>query len=225
MTLPGPFHPRREDLPDVLPIFPLGEVLLLPGGRLPLNIFEPRYLAMTLDALGAGRMIGMVLPLDNGPPAVGQDRPAVFSVGCAGRISSFSETDDGRLLITLTGVCRFAVGKELPLHRGYRRVQPQWDDFAQDLALPSDIALDRPRLMDALKAFALRHRMQIDPQIVAALTPLNLVTSLAMLCPFSPVERQALLEADTPQQRADTLVTLLEMGAFDRGGMPSGGPQ
>ncbi|SOD99110.1 hypothetical protein SAMN05421508_108223 [Caenispirillum bisanense] len=221
MTMPGPFHPRREDLPDVVPIFPLAEVLLLPSGRLPLNIFEPRYLNMVLDALGGGRMIGMVLPLDNGPLQPGRDRPQVFSVGCAGRISAFSETDDGRILLTLTGVCRFGVGKELPLHRGYRRVEAQWGDFVQDLELPGDISLNRERVMAALKAFSARHRMQIDPQIVGALTPLNLVTSLAMLCPFSPVERQALLEADSPQERADTLVTLLEMGAFDRGLPPA----
>lgn len=223
--MPGPFHPRREDLPDVLPIFPLAEVLLLPGGRLPLNIFEPRYLNMTMDALGGGRMIGMVLPLDNGPPPPGRDRPQVFSVGCAGRVSAFSETEDGRILITLTGVCRFGVGKELPLQRGYRRVEAQWDDFVQDLDLPEDIRLDSGRVTRALGAFSARHRLQIDPQIVSAMTPLNLVTSLAMLCPFSAVERQALLEADTPQQRADTLVTLLEMGAFDRGGLPPGSRQ
>lgn len=223
--MPGPFHPRLEDLPDVIPIFPLGDVLLLPGGRLPLNIFEPRYLNMTLDALAGARMLGMVLPLEPGPPGLGQTRPKVFSVGCAGRISAFSETDDGRLLITLTGVCRFGVGQELDLRRGYRRVHAEWKDFAHDLELPEDIRLDRDRAMVALKSFAARHRMQFDPQIVSALGPLNLVTSLAMLCPFSAVERQALLEADTPQERADTLVALLEMGAFDRGGMPPGSPQ
>lgn len=221
MTVPGPFHPRLEDLPDVIPIFPLAEVLLLPGGRLPLNIFEPRYLNMTLDALATGRIIGMVLPLDGN---TGHERPQVFSVGCAGRISAFSETDDGRLLITLSGICRFGVGPELDLKRGYRRVQAEWKDFAHDLAPPDGLHLDRDRLMAALKSFATRHRMQLDPQIVSALGPMNLVTSLAMLCPLSPVERQALLEADTPQERADTLVTLLEMGAFDSGGMPPGSP-
>lgn len=225
MSMPGPFHPRLDDLPDVIPIFPLGEVLLLPGGRLPLNVFEPRYLTMTLDALQGARMIGMVLPLDNGPMGIGQSRPKVFSVGCAGRISAFSEADDGRLLITLTGVCRFGVGQELDIRRGYRRVHAEWKDFAHDLNLPEDIRLDRDRVMVALRSFAARHAMQFDPQIVTALGPLNLITSLAMLCPFSPVERQALLEADTPQERADTLVTLLEMGAFDLGGLPSGGPQ
>lgn len=169
-------------------------------------------------------MIGLVLPLESGPMSLGQDRPKVFSVGCAGRISTFSETDDGRLLITLTGVCRFGVGPEMDLKRGYRRVQAEWKDFAHDLELPDDIRLDRDRLMTALKGFATRHRMQFDPQIVSTLGPLSLVTSLAMLCPLSPVERQALLEADTPQERADTLVTLLEMGAFDSGGKPQGGP-
>src|SRR5579864_917519 len=116
-------------LPDIIPIFPLTGVLLLPRGRLPLNIFEPRYLAMTRDALGGERLIGMIQPSD---PQEGGMNPAVYPLGCAGRITSFSETDDGRYLITLTGVSRFRVARELPLLDGYRRVVADWTPFADD---------------------------------------------------------------------------------------------
>src|SRR5246127_1185702 len=110
-------------LPITLPIFPLPGVLLLPHGRLPLRIFEPRYLAMTRDALAGDRLIGMVQPSDPNQPAAGN--PPVYPTGCAGRITSFSESDDGRFLITLTGLCRFRIREELPLLKGYRRVVPK----------------------------------------------------------------------------------------------------
>src|SRR6202045_2744141 len=114
-------------LPTMLPIFPLTGVLLLPRGRLPLNIFEPRYLAMTRDALAGERVIGMVQPSD---PRVGGNNPPVYPTGCAGRITSYSETDDGRFLIALTGISRFRIREELPLLEGYRRVVPEWSEFA-----------------------------------------------------------------------------------------------
>src|SRR5271155_4493810 len=117
-------------LPAILPIFPLTGVLLLPRGRLPLNIFEPRYLAMTRDALAGERLIGMVQPTD---PGASGSNPSVYPTGCAGRITSFSETEDGRFLITLTGLCRFRIGAELPLEKGYRRVVPQWHEFGRDV--------------------------------------------------------------------------------------------
>src|SRR6202140_3067834 len=122
-------------LPTILPIFPLTGVLLLPRGRLPLNIFEPRYLAMTQDALGGDRLIGMVQPSDpqNDNRGGGQTNPSVYPIGCAGRITAFSETDDGRYLITLTGVSRFRIRDELPLLRGYRRVVADWARFAGDV--------------------------------------------------------------------------------------------
>src|SRR5690348_16064163 len=119
-------------LPAILPIFPLTGVLLLPRGRLPLNIFEPRYLAMTRDALAGERLIGMVQPSDPGVPLGGN--PPVYPTGCAGRITSFAETEDGRFLITLTGTCRFRIREELALLEGYRRIVPDWDEFAGDLA-------------------------------------------------------------------------------------------
>src|SRR6201993_5324775 len=119
-------------LPAILPVFPLTGVLLLPRGRLPLNIFEPRYLAMTRDALGGERLIGMVQPSDARTSLAGNR--AVFPTGCAGRITTFSETDDGRYLITLTGVSRFRIREELPLLEGYRRGVPEGGGFASDLA-------------------------------------------------------------------------------------------
>src|SRR5215813_7198992 len=118
-------------LPAIIPIFPLTGVLLLPRGRLPLNIFEPRYLAMTRDALAGERLIGMVQPSD---PAAAGNNPPVYLTGCAGRVTSFTETDDGRFLITLTGISRFRIRDELPLLEGYRRVVPEWREFARDLA-------------------------------------------------------------------------------------------
>src|SRR3954463_10132446 len=115
------FHPRVEDLPGEFPVFPLPGALLLPRGKLPLNIFEPRYLAMTEDALGLGRMFGMIQPDPILPET--DAGPGLFRVGCLGRLSSFSETDDGRYLITLTGVIRFAIAAEIAMHRGYRRLR------------------------------------------------------------------------------------------------------
>src|SRR5205085_10260131 len=126
-------------LPDILPIFPLTGVLLLPRGRLPLNIFEPRYLAMTRGALAGDRLIGMVQPRD---PTASGGNPRVYPTGCAGRITSFSETEDGRFLITLTGTCRFRIREELPLLEGYRRVVPEWSEFARDLESENEPAFD-----------------------------------------------------------------------------------
>src|SRR6476619_6051589 len=117
-------------LPAILPISPLTGVLLLPRGRLPLNISEPRYLAMTRDALAGERLMGMVQPND---PAASGRNPPVYPTGCAGRITSFSETEDGRFLITLTGISRFRIREELPLLEGYRRVVPEWGEFVRDL--------------------------------------------------------------------------------------------
>src|SRR5580704_1987106 len=146
-------------LPTMLPIFPLTGVLLLPRGRLPLNIFEPRYLAMTRDALAGERLIGMVQPSD---PAASSSNPPVYPVGCAGRITSFAETEDGRFLITLTGTSRFRITEELPLLEGYRRVVPDWSGFARDLANEEEPDFDRERLMRGLKAYFQHHQISAD---------------------------------------------------------------
>src|SRR5947199_10613594 len=128
-------RPGGTALPSILPIFPLAGVLLLPRGRLPLNIFEPRYLAMTRDALAGERLIGMVQPSD---PAASGSNPPVYPTGCAGRITSFSETEDGRFLITLTGTSRFRIREELPRLEGYRRDVPDWREFARDVESGED---------------------------------------------------------------------------------------
>jgi Lon protease-like protein len=208
-----------EQLPPVLPIFPLTGVLLLPRGLLPLNIFEPRYLAMTRDAMTGERLIGMVQPADPEAP----EPPPVFSTGCAGKITSFAETPDHRFLITLTGVIRFAIRDELPLLRGYRRVIPDWTPFRDDLGPPGEKVLDRPRLERALRLYFRQHGLDADWDAVRQTPDDRLVTSLAMICPFTPSEKQALLEAKTLAERAAALLALIEIAALE-GDHPSAAP-
>jgi Lon protease-like protein len=204
-------EPRFEELPAVLPIFPLAGVLLLPRGHLPLNIFEPRYLAMSRDAMGGERMIGMIQPSDPSDPA---DNPPVYRTGCAGRISSFSEADDGRFLITLTGVARFDVTDELPLRSGYRRVAADWEPYRADLA-PDEGTIDRDRLLAALRVFFRVQGISADWDTIRQTPDERLVTSLAMICPFAPNEKQALLEASDLDQRARVMIALIEMAVID----------
>ena len=166
-------------LPEIIPIFPLAGVLLLPRGRLPLNIFEPRYLAMTRDALKSERCIGMVQPSD--PKDRGRN-PPVYPVGCAGRMISFTETDDGRFLITLNGVSRFRIARELPLLDGYRRVVPDWTPFAGDLAEAGEALLfDRDRLLRGLGAYFKQHELSADWDALRGAPGERLVTSIAMI--------------------------------------------
>jgi uncharacterized protein len=222
--------PRDEvALPDILPIFPLTGVLLLPRGRLPLNIFEPRYLAMTRDALGGERLIGMVQPSDpatdhaGGGPAIDRMNPPVYPIGCAGRVTQFSETDDGRFLITLTGVSRFRIREELPLLDGYRRVVPDWHPFAHDRERAGKPDFDRDRLVRGLKSYFAQRQIQADFEAIEKAPGEYLVTSLAMACPFAPSEKQALLEAADPDERARLLTTLVEMAATEPPTEESGG--
>jgi Lon protease-like protein len=197
-------------LPDIIPIFPLPGVLLLPRGRLPLNIFEPRYLAMTSDALGGARLIGMIQPTD---PNVREREPEVYALGCAGRVTSFAETPDGRYLITLTGVSRFRIREELPLLSGYRRVAADWGEFAADLETGAPPEFDRDRLLSALKTYFAQHQLKADWDAVRKTPGEELVTSLAMMCPFDPREKQALLEAADLAARAEVLTAIVEMAA------------
>ena len=203
----GRFDPGFDELPASLAIFPLTGVLLLPRGRLPLNIFEPRYLAMTEDALKAERLIGMVQPQDGQGDA---GEPPVYRTGCAGRMTSFSETDDGRYLITLSGLARFDIARELPRDRLYRRVVPDWQPYRGDLA-PETAAIDRARLLKPLKPFLERHGVIADWPAVEATPDERLVTTIAMVAPFRPSEKQALLEARTLAERARLLTALVEM--------------
>ena len=204
------FNPQFNDLPAVIPLFPLPEVLLLPGGMLPLNIFEPRYLAMVRDALGADRLIGMIQPL-SGEGRAGD--PQLYDTGCAGRISRFEETPDGRLLISLKGVCRFDIAEELAPTDGYRRAQVNWSPYEGDMAPAADACLDRSRLFPALRGYFKLHGIEADWEMLGEAPDDRLVTCLSMICPFDGSEKQALLEAPDMDARSEILTTLIEMGA------------
>jgi Lon protease-like protein len=207
---------RLDDLPDCFPVFPLPGALLLPGGRLPLNIFEPRYLAMTEDTLAAGRMLGMIQPQPQRPPQPGG--PGLYRIGCLGRLSSFSETEDGRYLITVTGVVRFAVAEELAGRRGYRRVRGDFSAFADDLAGQQTAEkIDRDGLLAALRAYFARRGFEANWDAIGKMADDVLVTTLSMVCPFEPAEKQALLEAPRPADRAAALLALLQ---FDTHAVP-----
>lgn len=207
------FHPALAELPQEIAVFPLPGALLLPQGRLPLNIFEPRYLAMTFDSLANGRMFGMVQPDARARRA--PSGPGIYRVGCLGRVSSFSETDDGRLLITLTGVARFRVLEELPLAEGgYRRVRADYGEFAADLAPDAQPgALDREEMLAALRPYFRARGIDANWDAVEQMSDPMLVTTLSMVCPFEVPEKQALLEAPELGERARMLVALMRMGA------------
>ncbi len=204
----GPFEPSFAELPRVIPIFPLTGALLLPGGMLPLNIFEPRYLNMTQAALASGnRTIGMIQPDGDD---VG-DSPSVYDTGCAGRIVSFAETDDGRILITLSGMCRFAVVEELPLKDGYRRAVAEYGRFRSDMSADVRADIDRTRLLEVLKAYLKHEAIEANWKAIEDADDARLVASLAMMFPFRASEKQALLEAPDLAECARVIVALLEM--------------
>lgn len=208
----SPWHPRAEDLPAEFAVFPLPGALLLPHGKLPLNIFEPRYLAMTEDSLAAGRMFAMIQPDATQPP--GATGPALYRVGCLGRLVSLSETEDGRFLIQLTGLARFRIVEELAMRRGYRRVRADFSAYATDLAPPTPPpANQRDALLAALKDYFTRASIDANWETVRRIPEADLVNTLSMVCPFDPVEKQALLESGTDAERAATLLALLQMGA------------
>ncbi len=201
-----------DQLPTEFPVFPLGGALLLPQGKLPLNVFEPRYRAMVEDALAAGRVIGMVQPDENRPRT--PSGPALYRIGCLGRLSSFNETDDGRYLITLTGMVRFTISVELEMQRGYRRVRADLSRFREDLDdKPVIPAVDRDALTQALRTYFNARGFDANWDAIDEMPDNALIVTLAMVCPFDPVEKQALLEAPRSADLASTLLTLLQMGA------------
>ncbi len=200
-------------LPEIFPVFPLAGALLLPHGKLPLNIFEPRYLALTEDALAPPRMFGIIQP-DESRPA-GESGPGLYRVGCLGRLSSFSETDDGRYLISLSGIIRFVLVEEVEMRRGYRRIRGEFSRFVDDLA-PSDELLptfDREELLAALRRYFAHRGIEANWDAVQQMPDAILVTTLCVVCPFEAREKQALLEAVTPADRAQALLTLLQIDA------------
>jgi len=212
---------KPGDLPQTLALFPLSGAILFPRAALPLNVFEPRYLAMIFDSLAGHRLIGMVQPMQPGGYAgdglpTPDGRPQVHRVGCAGRIVSFSETEDGRLLLVLSGICRFEIVRELEMaHGGYRRVSSVFSSYRADLDHADEpVELDRERLMAALAAFFRGRNLSTDWEAVKQAADANLVTSLSMVLPFGPAEKQALLESADSSARAKLLVAFLEMNAF-----------
>ena len=209
----NPFAPAFESLPPSLAIFPLTGVLLLPNGNLPLNIFEPRYLRMVEDALASPhRMIGMIQPRPGAGPGV-----PVYDVGCAGKITEFSETGDGRYLITLTGVCRFQVARELDVTTLYRQVETNWTPYRGDMDSLTALDVDRVHLVGLLRTYFTEHGMDCDWSAIENAPDGKLITCLSMICPFEPKEKQALLEAPCCKSRAETFMAMLEMAVRGSG--------
>ncbi len=217
----GPFDPGMDELPGSIPLFPLTEALLLPGGRLPLNIFEPRYLAMVRYALMTPtRLIGMVQPQE-----AGADRkmdpelqPVLQQVGCAGRIVAFEESEDGRYMITLSGLTRFRLMRELPGHSGgFRQAMVDFTPYGDDMAERGFMLADRDHFLGLLKSFLDLRQMGVDKDAIAQAEDEHLVVSLAMLCPFSPTEKQSLLECADIDTLADMLTALFEVAIAAHG--------
>jgi Lon protease-like protein len=201
---------KVSDLPQVIPVFPLDGAMLLPGGGLPLNIFEPRYLNMVDDALSGARLIGMVQTVAGGS----RERPTLAGVGCAGKITSFAETGDGRYLITLTGIVRFNIARELLVSTPYRQIVPDFSPYEADLALRDDDEhFDRQQLLAALKAYLDRRGLEVEWETAAEAPGEALVNSLAMALPFDPAEKQALLEARTCAERREILIAMMRIDA------------
>ena len=202
-----------SDLPDTIPVFPLPGALLLPRARLPLHLFEPRYLQMFEDALKtSSRLIGMVQPHD-GPGGKAQ----LHAIGCAGRITQFSETEDGRYMVTLSGISRFRMVEEITGFSPYRKARVNWKGFERDLGfVEKDSAFDRPAFLELLNRFFEDQELKTDWDSLTEAEDELLINSLSMLCPFEPEEKQALLEAPSLSTRRETLVTLIEFAL--RGG-------
>ena len=204
---------KAADLPDMIPVFPLPGALLLPRARLPLHIFEPRYLAMLDDTLKTShRLIGMIQPRE--APS-GERR--LHTIGCAGRLTAFSETEDGRYMITLSGISRFRVQREVPGFTPYIRAEVGWAGFGRDLGPPeADPGFRRAPFLKLLRRFFEARSLSTDWGSLEEAEDELLINSLSMLCPFDPEDKQALLEAPSLSTRRETLVTLLEFAL--RGG-------
>jgi len=202
---------RPIDLPEVIPVFPLPGALLLPRGQMPLNIFEPRYLAMVDDALRDGhRLIGMIQP-DTSHAGVA-DEPPLFKVGCVGRITQIAETGDGRYLLQLTGVARFRVEEELNVATAYRQCRVTFVPFADDfVARKGEEAVDRKSLLVALSAFLKANNLKTDWDGIENAPNEALVNALAMMSPYGTAEKQALLEAPDLKSRAEILIAVTEI--------------
>ena len=198
-----------QDCPAVIPVFPLPGALLLPRGQMPLNIFEPRYLAMIDDAMRTDRIIGMIQP---DPEGTGSVNPKLYRVGCAGRVTQFAETGDGRYLVSLTGISRFRIEGELATTSTYRRCQVSYDAFAVDFeARAGEEQVDRDGVLKALRDFVESNDLKVDWAGIDEAPNEALVNALCMMSPFGVREKQAMLEAHDLKTRAEILIAVTEM--------------
>jgi Lon protease-like protein len=206
----SPFFPKFTDLPAELPIFPLAGAVVMPGVQLPLNIFEPRYLSMVKDALAADHLIGMVQPVSD---TSFEEAPEIHGVGCAGRITSYSETNDGRIVLVLTGVSRFEVLRELDMRHGYRRVEPGWKPFALDFREDESNLADLDSFLSSLKAYAKLRGVEIPWDEIEKMGDADLVNLLCAHLPLEPDDKQALIETLDLRDRAELMRGLMDMSS------------
>ncbi|HEY5226634.1 MAG TPA: LON peptidase substrate-binding domain-containing protein [Methylovirgula sp.] len=208
MAMNNPYG-SPDEVPNVIAVFPLTGALLLPRGELPLNIFEPRYLAMVDDAIRSHRVIGMIQPDAN---ASYSDAPGLLPIGCAGRITQLAETGDGHYLLTLTGISRFRILEEIPAMTAYRQCRIDFSDFRTDFTpRMGENAVDRDSVLRTLRDFAEVNQLQIDWNSIHDAPNEALVNALAMMSPYGPREKQALLEAPDLKARAEVLVAITEV--------------
>ena len=206
----NPFLPKFSDLPAELSIFPRAGAVVMPGVQLPLNIFEPRYLNMVFDALASDHLIGMIQPTSE---TLLSDRPEIHRVGCAGRITSYSETSDGRIVLVLTGVCRFQVTREIEEQRGYRRVRADWERFAADCHAGDETIVDRPGFLSSLKTYCTLRGVEIPWEDIEKMPDNELTNLLCAHLPLSPEDKQALIETLPTGERAALMRGLLDMAS------------
>ncbi|WP_043753699.1 LON peptidase substrate-binding domain-containing protein [Imhoffiella purpurea] len=206
----NPFFPKFTDLPSDLAVFPLAGAVVMPGVQLPLNIFEPRYLNMVGDALASDHLIGMVQPTSE---TMAEETPEIHRVGCAGRITSYSETSDGRIVLVLTGVCRFQVRAEIEGRKGYRRASVDWERFAADYHSETQKIPDRSGFLSSLRSYCTLRGVEIPWEDLEKMSDSELINLLCAHLPLSPEDKQALIETLSTLERAALMRGLLDMAS------------
>ena len=206
----NPFFPQFSDLPAELPIFPLAGAVVMPGVQLPLNIFEPRYIKMVFDALATDHLLGMIQPTSE---TMMDDLPALHRIGCAGRITSYSETSDGRVILVLTGVCRFQISREIEGRNGYRRVAVDWERFAADCHENQETIADRAGFLISLKSYCKLRGVEVPWNDIEKMADADLTNLLCAHLPLSPEDKQALIETLSSSDRAALMRGLLDMAS------------
>ncbi len=199
------FEIRPNQLPTSIPLFPLDNVLLLPFGKLPLNIFEERYLEMAFESLKKDRMIGVIQPKNN--------NNELFMMGCIGKITSFIETPDYRVVLNLEGVCRFVLEERVLTPKGYYQGKVNFHDYSDDLN-SIEPQIDRTNLITKYENFFKMKKLEIDKEVLSETSNLQLLSTLAMLAPFNKLDKQAILESPNLITRVDTINSILDLNTF-----------